>query len=256
MNDINKLVNKYIKFIQEKFYITDIDKNEYSITTPFLDRHNDLLEIYVKLSPNEDNIILTDYGETITDLAMSGLEINTPTRIKQLDRILNGFGVIYKSETKELMMIANSRSFAKKQHNLIQAMLAVNDLFVLASHSVKSLFNEDVALFLENNNIRATENVAIEGRSGWEHKINFVIPGFKDIPERLINISNKPSKTNLKPILFNFNDISTKRNSQNYIMLNDTDKKIKAEIINAIKELNVTPIIWSERNKYLDSLVA
>jgi len=41
------------------------------------------------------------------------------------------------------------QDFAQKKHSLLQAMLAVNDMFVMGEEHVLSLFREDVAVFVE-----------------------------------------------------------------------------------------------------------
>ena len=47
MHGIDNLVNKYIDFIKENMSIDKIDDTSYEIETPFLDRRNDFITIYV-----------------------------------------------------------------------------------------------------------------------------------------------------------------------------------------------------------------
>ena len=49
---------------------------------------------------------------------------------------------------------ASPENFPARKHSLIQAILAVNHLFYLASPTVESLFFEDVVAWLEANDIR------------------------------------------------------------------------------------------------------
>ena len=49
----------------------------------------------------------------------------------------------------ELQVTATSQNFARQKHNLLQAMLAVNDLFYLAQSFTSSLFYEDVVAWLD-----------------------------------------------------------------------------------------------------------
>jgi hypothetical protein len=51
---------------------------------------------------------------------------------------LNGFGVGMNQDALEVH--ATAQTFPLRKHNLIQAMLAVNDLFYLAKPIVASLF--------------------------------------------------------------------------------------------------------------------
>src|SRR5258708_40343132 len=85
---------------------------------------------------------LTDDGYTIHDLEASGCNLNTEKRQDLLKMTLAGFGVRLNREAIEVR--ASAENFSLRKHNLIQAMLAVNDLFYLAKPMVESLFFEDV----------------------------------------------------------------------------------------------------------------
>ena len=89
-NECHDLVNAYIEWLKQKISVKDIE-GVCEITTPFLDRHNDHLQIYVKRTG--DTLILTDDGYTIRDLELSGFKIALGKREQVLHSILNGFGV-------------------------------------------------------------------------------------------------------------------------------------------------------------------
>ena len=74
-----------------------------------------------------DTLILTDDGYTIRDLELSGFKIAPGKREQVLHTILNGFGASLQGD--EIIVEARTENFPKKKHNIIQAMLAVNDLF-------------------------------------------------------------------------------------------------------------------------------
>ena len=109
--------------------------------------------------------LLTDDGYTIADLRSSGMAFNSEKRKAHLTAILNGFGV--RQEGEELQVHAMPQDFAQKKHNLLQAMLSVNDMFVMGEEHVRSLFKEDVAAFLESNHIPVfrTSNSAVAADS-------------------------------------------------------------------------------------------
>ena len=61
------------------------------ITTPYLDRHNDCLQIYAgKIG---EGFILTDDGYVLDDLAQAGVDATSGKRRLLLEETLNGFGV-------------------------------------------------------------------------------------------------------------------------------------------------------------------
>jgi hypothetical protein len=142
--DCERLIQEYVSWLGEQVEITEIGEH-CQISTPFLDRHNDAIEIYVE--QRNGALLLTDDGRTVADLSSSGLEFNTPKRRAHLQAILHGFGVSVIDD--ELKVSATPADFPQRKHSLIQAILAVNDMFVMAEEQVLSLFKEDVARFLE-----------------------------------------------------------------------------------------------------------
>jgi len=91
------------------------------ITTPFLDSQNDHIQIYIKKS--DSGFILTDNGQTITNLRLSGFEF-TPEKRQILNSTLKSFGVQLIGE--ELVIKAKPEDFPQKKHNLIQAILYIS----------------------------------------------------------------------------------------------------------------------------------
>ncbi|MGM0520387.1 MAG: DUF1829 domain-containing protein [Campylobacterota bacterium] len=255
MHDINQLVDKYIAFIKEGISVDKIEDNIFEIETPFLDRKNDFIAIYAVFDKDDkNNILLTDNGITMTELELNGLEFASTKRKRELHTILNGFGVQL-GRDKSLFINATGENFAHKKHNLIQALLSVNDMFVLAQSKVMNLFFEDVGLYFDEHDIRYTSNIILEGKSHFNHKFEYLIPKSKNASERTIRLLNRPKTENLKATLFAFEDTRDSRNGNGYIILND-ENSIKSELIAAINEYNIKPILWSEKNKYIDELAA
>ena len=195
--DCKRLIDEYVRWLGQQIEISKIG-DVYHISTPFLDRHNDAIEIYVE--QKDGDLRLTDDGRTIRDLSSSGLEINTPKRRAHLQSILNGFGVRLADE--ELSVSTTLQDFARRKHNLVQAILAVNDMFVMAEEHVLSLFKEDVALFLEANHIPAFADFKLPGKSGFDHTFDFGIPGSRTRPERVLRAINNLSKDNATSFAF------------------------------------------------------
>jgi hypothetical protein len=255
MHDINNLVNSYINFIKENIVIEQVEDNIFEIETPFLDRRNDFITIYAVFDKNNrDNLVLTDNGMTLTDLELSGLEFNSPKRLKELQTILNGFGVKH-DKNNNLFINATPENFASRKHNLIQALLSVNDMYVLAKSKVMNFFFDDVGLFFEEHDIRASSNVILEGKSHFNHKFEYIIPPSRRAPERTIKLLNRPVPENLKATLFAFEDTGEKRNGQGYIILND-ELPIKTDLVAAVNEYNIKPVLWSQKNNFIEELAA
>ena len=126
-NGCQQLIDEYLNWLRKGLSARSID-GICELTTPFLDRHNDHLQIYAV--EKEGLILLTDDGYVLSDLRTSGLDMNTPKRKSLLSLVLNGFGV--KKEGNELVVEATSSNLGHRVHALVQAMLAINDMFVMA----------------------------------------------------------------------------------------------------------------------------
>jgi len=137
ISEVQELLDQYVAWVKDKSVLREV-ADSVEITTPYLDRHNDYLQIYAKRE--EDSFILTDDGYTIGDLKMSGCRLESPKRQALLKMTLNGFGVQLHDSC--LQVKASAGNFSLRKHNLIQAMLAVNDLFYLA----ELLLDHEVAL--------------------------------------------------------------------------------------------------------------
>ena len=123
IDDIRSLLDQYTKWLRDKTSLRQIS-DWIEITTPYLDRHNDCLQIYAKRQ--NGGYLLTDDGYIIEDLQQSGCKLDTGKK-QALLMTLNGFGVRLNDGRLEIQ--ASPDNFAVRKHNLVQVMLAVNDLF-------------------------------------------------------------------------------------------------------------------------------
>lgn len=255
MLNADSFIDKYIKWLKQNTKALNLSDGIVEITTPFLDRHNDSIQIYVV--QDGDGYTLTDDGYTIADLEISGLLFNTNKRKQELEIILNGFG-IQLGENGALYCKCNDSNFPAKKHNLMQSILAVNDLFVLSRPNVASFFAQDVESFLADNDIRYTSNVKFTGKSGFDHAYDFVIPHSKASPDRLIKSVNSLDRTRTESIIFAWNDTLKTRpeGTQLYTFVNDDGKNISKTNSDALKEYGIIPVQWKEKSNMLPALVS
>lgn len=253
MADIQALLDRYRAWLKDKTVLREVN-DWVEITTPYLDRHNDYLQIYAQRSNGE--YVLSDDGYVLQDLQLSGCKLDSGKRQALLKTTLNGFGVHL--EEGRLEVKASADNFALRKHNLVQAMLAVNDLFYVASPVVSSLFYEDVLAWLELHEIRYTPRVKFTGKSGIDHLFDFVIPKSRVRPERILRTVNRPSKTTAEILVFSWIDTKEVRppESQAYALLNDAEQTPPATVVDALKSYDVHPVLWSKREDVRQELAA
>lgn len=251
--ECSKLVAAYLAWLKAKFSMKEIN-GICEITTPFLDRHNDRLQIFV--SKKDGGLLLTDDGFVISDLEMCGCGLDTQHRREMLNAILTGYGV--RVENDELVVETSEENFPRKKHALLQAMLAVNDMFMTAKPRVVSLFFEDVTRFLEENSVRYSPSVEFTGKSGFIQKFDFLIPKSREKSERILRAINNPTKENATMLMFAWNDIREVRppNAHVYALLNDSEQSLNPEILSAFQQYDIKTMPWSKRGDYVQELVA
>ena len=251
--ECKQMIDAYIEWLRKGLSVESLEK-ACELTTPFLDRHNDHIQIYAV--KRDGKIILSDDGYILSDLRTSGLELMTPKRKTVLDSLLNGFGV--KLEGNQLFIEASQKNIGQRLHSLIQAMLSVNDMFVMAQPRVATFFWEDVRAFLDTHDVRYSPRVKIAGISGFDHAIDFLIPKSKARPERLVQAINAPSKNTIGTYLFTLTDTREARGdeSEAYAFLNDKEREVGGDVIEALEAYDVKPALWSQRNRYIDALAA
>lgn len=253
IEEVSNLMDQYWGWLRDKTKLREIS-GHIEITTPYLDRHNDRLQIYATKA--NGHFALTDDGYIIQDLQSSGCELKTKKRRALLETTLNGFGVNLQGDA--LVVETTSESFAHKKHNLVQAMLAVNDLFYVSSATVANLFWEDVSDWLTLRDVRYTPRVKFTGKSGYDHLFDFVIPASRLAPERIVQAINRPSRDSAQAVAFGWIDTKEVRasSSKAYAMLNDSEHEPSPAVLDALKNYGVEPIRWSQRESAVQALAA
>jgi hypothetical protein len=252
--EIQRLIDSYVQWLRDKTVLREVG-DWVEITTPYLDRHNDYVQIYAQRQNGA--YILTDDGYAIEDLAQSGCNLDTPRRQELLRMTLNGFGVQL-AEGNRLQVKATPENFSTRKHSLVQSILAVNDMFYTASPIVANLFYEDVVAWLETNEIRYTPSVKFTGKSGYDHLFDFVIPKSRRQPERILQAVSRPSRDMAEVLAFMWIDTKEVRppDSRAYALLNDTEQRVSSAVSDALKSYDVRPVVWSQREEIRQEFIA
>ena len=253
IDEIQSLLDQYWDWLRDKTTLRQLN-DWVEVTTPYMDRHNDRLQIYAR--PAGEGYLLTDDGYILDDLEQSGCKIDGGNRAALLKMTLNGFGV--QQAGNELQVRASNGNFPSRKHNLLQAMLAVNDLFYLAQPRIASLFYEDVVAWLEECQIRYIPNAKFTGASGYDHLFPFIIPKSTRQPERMLRPINRPNRDQAQAMAFSWIDIKESRppGSRAYAILNDSESPVAPSVLDAMRSYDVEPVVWSAREQARAELAA
>ena len=123
--NIQSRIDEYTVWLRDNIHLRPTDDPVWvEITTPFLDRYNDYLQIYLRQT--EDAYLLTDDGYTLVDLEQSGAAIDSPEVQATIAMVLARFNV--RREGERLEVQATQHDFPQRLNDLAQAMLAVDHL--------------------------------------------------------------------------------------------------------------------------------
>ena len=249
MNWADSLVSDYYTWLKEKTFVTQSETSDWVlISTPFFGAFNDGIELYAKKV--NDKITLSDNGETINNLSLLGVEFNrSKKRLELLQRILRNHGV--KFQNNEFVVEATDKDFVQKKHNILSAILEINDLSVFSKPSVTSVFREDIGGYLDELDIVYTPDFILRGSTGIEFTFDFQV-AYKN-SEVAIKAFNGLNTLNLPSFLFSLEDIKATRQKVAHkelkavAIINDKGKEIKNEYLEAITSKGAQYILWTEK---------
>lgn len=249
----------YLTWLKENMLSKKIDESTVELTMPFLDRHNDYTQIYI-IQESEDRYSITDFGYTINDLEISGIDIlSSQKRKKIFEMVLNRLGIRLDLTDRSLFISCSYNNLANAQHRLVQGMLDINNMFMLSSPIVENLFVEDVARFFDEHNLYYSKDIQVVGKSNFEHRYDFLMTPSKNKPERFIRAMNIQGKGEVERAIFSWEDTLKARYSDRdkspelIVIMNDINKKhMNPEWIGAFVEYGIKGVPWSQRNESID----
>jgi hypothetical protein len=249
---MKNLVNSYVEWIRQGLTLREVSNGWHELVTPFLNHRNDMIEIYLKQS--DDQIVISDGGNTINELLLSGVELDrSKKRTEELGSILRSFG-ISRNGKNEIFVNTDERKFPEVKHRFIQAVLSIDDMFMLSNPKIESFFIEDVTTFFELNEVIYVKDTSFVGKSGFSHKFDFTLPKIRDRKEVAIRAINTPRKDKIGGVLWMIEDTRLVRpNTDGLVIIND-ENEIPNDIHQALTEYQIPYFSWSKRFENINKL--
>ena len=254
IDSVQSYLDGYISFLKDHSQQVRIDDNLWKITLPFLDNLHDCTEIYIQ--KNIDGYLLTDNGETISNLEFTGVVIKGVARERIFHQIISSYGVFLRGES--LCITANEQDLFLKKHLLLQCVGKVNDMYMLNRSNVQNIFVEEVKGFFDKNNVWYVPNHRLTGKSGLIANYDFAIPKHKNSPFTLIKTLNKVAKDKVKATVFDWNDTKDNCGDANprlFVVYNDEEIP-KEDTLSAFQMYGIDKFSWSKKEDLLKILAA
>lgn len=249
---IQNYLDGYLSFLKDHSREISVAENTTKITLPFLDSLNDCTEIFIV--KNENDFLVTDNGETLSNLLFNGIAIKGLARQNIFNRILNSYGV--QIQQNSLFVKATISDLFLKKHLLLQCISKVNDMYMLSKNNVQNIFLEEIRDYFDEQDIGYVPDHRITGKSGLTANYDFAIPKSKHRPFTLIKAVNNLNKDKVKATVFDWNDTKTscEDHSRLFVVYNDAENSPKDDSVSALHAYGILPYAWSQKTNMLSQL--
>ncbi|MFP7481255.1 DUF1828 domain-containing protein [Weissella paramesenteroides] len=234
MSNSDILKQAYFKWLTKEYEFNDLNNEFISISTPFIDNNFDNIEIFAKMYKLDDvdYVKLTDFGETLFNLEVNGININGRAKTKKslFESTINSFGISFNEGNHELFIETTLDKFPLAKTRLLQAIMRINDLNYLSKKNIKTAFSEEVFDFLRAKDVVFTPSIEIPGKNGVSSYFDLAIPNNKK-GERLVKTIARPNDINQAKIFYYdvTSVIGSRPNSLFIYLGNDIDDNRKIE---------------------------
>ena len=255
---IESLVEDYHRWVRDNTILKKVDSDWAKIVTPWVNVHNDCLEVYVR--EEKGQILLSDAGSVIQELEFMGINWNSGARNEAIRRTLHAFGASF-GDGAAIEVRADRSNFPQKKVDLLQAMVAVGEFANVSTKQVGKMFADDVHDWLIASRVRYTEKVQLRGQSGFMHPFLGAIAPNRETsqPERMLLSLNSVKRDQVGGLIWSWQDVIRERraDAKLYVFLQDEGKgESLANVETAFKAYDIVPVRWSEREKSREALVA
>lgn len=252
--NIQQMINSYADWIKSEISVGKFGEY-YELTTPYLDRFNDYLQIYVK-QDSDGTITMSDDGYIIGNLISSGVNFsNSPKRKAMLKKIARKYSIYFEDE--EIVIKANLKNFPVKKHLLVQAMIDIDDMFMLSHNNVKDFFAEDVATYFDTNNIIYSRNLSLVGKTGSAYTYDFFIQRNEKRNEIFCKTINYLNESSRNLTIFNWIDTQEIReNPSDLLVIVNDENRLNREDSEAFDSYGISVMPFSKRQEYLQKFSA
>jgi len=254
--EIKNISGNYYDWLKNNHQFIPIEDDSLELYSPFLDYFGEAIS--VNISKHGDKYLLTDYGETLWNLEIFGVDLTSDKKSKkyQLFNNIITFDELYFDETnKAIEKLASRSDLPQSIHNFVKSLANVSNLVITKRETTISLFKDEVMnYFIENReNLypHVFPDVSVQGKSKLTHKFDLTFPGKRT---EYIKIIKNVNKNNAKNILFDWQDVQEYRNlayntdSRLNIIHQDLES-ISPSVLTMMEEYGVDIFSFNDKDK-------
>jgi hypothetical protein len=142
------------------------------------------------------------------------------------------------------------KDFPSRKNSMIDAMLQINDLYLMSKTKTASVFFDDVREWLDTSKIYYSQNVLLKGISNVEFSIDFLFQRNGNRPETMLQTIGEPSVPSISRAIVMNMELEPIRHGKMSVMVNDgkTTSSKMDEILALANAHGINAMQWSKRN--------
>lgn len=254
--EITEISKDYYRWLNENNKFIPIDDESLELYSPLLDYFGD--SISINLSKKDDKYLLSDYGETLWNLEMFGIDLTSDKNSKRYQlfkNILMYDGITFDETDKEIKKMSTKTNLSQSIHDFIGALSNVSSLAVTKRETTISLFREEVMHYFLDNREELYPHVfpdfRVQGKSHLTHKFDLTFPGKRT---EYIKILKNVNQNNAKNLLFDWQDVQEYRNEHyntdsRLNIIHQNLEEISAAALTILEEYDVEIFSFDEKHR-------
>ncbi len=253
--DCKEIVTSYLDGLNERFVVEAID-GSCLLQTPYLDPDND--PIIISVEKINEHFKISDQTRTMEYLFLHGIDIRQNSKQKwYLDSTLRRLNVL--SYAKELYVEVPREELADGIFRLLEAIRSTAHLIFTAKTRSQMDFEEDVAIWLKENQIESNRKMEFIGISGKPIIVDFVIARIQKEPAFMYALHSETSwyaKTIVNKTIVGWLELrDAGQRFHSVCLLDDTvEENVWREPYPLLKRRTDTVAFWEERDDLLEVL--
>lgn len=246
-----EIVGNYISQLQGEFACLPTPDNRIRLITPYLYPDHDRIELFIRF--HEDDVIVSDLGETLRYLDTTGMQIiGFPKRQFKANRIADGLGV--QMERGVILKRGKIAAIGEMVFDVITACKAVGDLVYSGNAYEPAVFEEEVIDFLATEKIQCEPHVPVKGQSNTDYKVSIrVFMAQREILIATVSPKTPAGLTSRVDRIFRmWNDVNGNR--EKITLFNDDVALVRPEDVYVLEHANSYVHRWTARELFVAAL--
>jgi hypothetical protein len=241
MTGCAELVERYVESLAGTFACTELDEGRALIATPYTYSDGDNVEVLATIQG--DRLSLTDFGTTLSRVALAGANIHSPTLKRALDASVKGFRIDVLEQA--LRVEGTLDQTPDMLMRLIGAMREVDALSHVRPEPRSPAFETRVLSHLRSSHIQLTEHPRISGKSGTLYRLTAeVVEPRRTLVHAVAGGGSEAGIRSVTAAYRAFSDINGSRPTEEKLVVMSGDGNWRMEDIRLLKEVAYVAGWW------------